>query len=110
VRAPFLLGIVEVIAIPCLTRFFGARLLHFGACATAKARHDEEGEKPGNFQAGECVFHFFLLSLKMAQRRNPRLSNEGAAYNTTPFQPSQGTENRDDPLENVDKPDTRQTS
>ena len=79
-RAPFLLGIVEVIAIPCLTRFFGARLLPFGACATAKARHDEEGEKPDNFQAGECVFHFFFLSLKMAQRRNPRLSNEGAAY------------------------------
>jgi hypothetical protein len=68
VDAPFLLGIIDVIAIPRLTRFFGARLLHFGACATAKARHDEEGEKAGNFQAVEkCVFHFFLVCPKIAQ-------------------------------------------
>src|ERR1700704_3166304 len=41
VRAPFLLGVIDVIAVPSLTRFFGTRLLHFGACAAAKACHEE---------------------------------------------------------------------
>ncbi len=59
VRAPFLLGIIDVIAIPRLTRFFGTRLLPLGACATPKARYNEEGEKTGDFAAGECVFHIF---------------------------------------------------
>jgi hypothetical protein len=62
VRSPFLLGIIDVIAIPRLTRFFGARLLHLGACATAKARDNEEGEKTDDFEAEVCVFHFFLVS------------------------------------------------
>jgi hypothetical protein len=74
VRAPFLLGIIDVIAIPRLARFFGARLLHLGACATAKARYNEDGEKTGDFEADVCVFHFFLVAQKMAQRGNSRFS------------------------------------
>jgi hypothetical protein len=69
VRAPFLLGITDVIAVPSLTLFFGTRFLHFGACAAAKACH-EDGKKADNFAAGEHVFHIFSRSPKMAQRRN----------------------------------------
>jgi hypothetical protein len=60
VRAPFLLGIIDVIAVPSLTLFFGTRLLRFGACAAAKACH-EENKRADNFQAGEYVFHIFLV-------------------------------------------------
>ena len=60
VRAPFLLGIIDVIAIPRLTLFFGARLLHLGACAAAKACR-EENKRADNFPAGEYVFHIFLV-------------------------------------------------
>jgi hypothetical protein len=64
VRAPFLLGIIDVIAVPSLTLFFGTRLLHFGACAAAKACH-EESKKADSFQAGEYVFHNFLRSFTL---------------------------------------------
>jgi hypothetical protein len=60
VRAPFLLGIIDVIAIPRLTLFFGARLMHFGACATAKGCR-EENKRAANFPAGEYVLHIFLV-------------------------------------------------
>ena len=60
VRAPFLLGIIDVIAIPRLTLFFGARLMHLGACAAAKACR-EENKRADNFPAGEYVFHIFLV-------------------------------------------------
>jgi hypothetical protein len=60
VLAPNLIGIIDVIAIPRLTLFFGTRLLHFGACAAAKTRH-EKSKSAANFQAGEYVFHIFLV-------------------------------------------------
>jgi hypothetical protein len=50
----------RVIAIPHLTLFFGARLLHFGAYAAAKACR-EENKRADNFPAGEYGFHFFLV-------------------------------------------------
>ncbi len=56
--APILIGIIDVIAIPRLTLFFGNRLLRFGACAAAKARH-EKSKRADNFQAGKYVFHIF---------------------------------------------------
>ena len=99
--APTLIDIIDVIAIPRLTLFFGTRLLHLSACAAAQARDNEEGEKAGDFEADVCVFHFFLIFQKMAQRRKPRLSNEGAANNTTSFNPAKERslkpENRDEP-------------
>ena len=49
---------IDVIAIPRLTLFVGTRLLHFGACAAAKACH-EKSKRADNFQAGEYVFHIF---------------------------------------------------
>ena len=58
--APNLIGIIDVIAIPRLTLFFGARLMHFGACAAAKACR-EKNKKADNFTAGEYVFHIFLV-------------------------------------------------
>jgi hypothetical protein len=61
VLAPNLIGIIDVIAIPRLTLFFGTRLLHFGACAAAKARH-EKSKRADNFQAGEYVFHIFFVA------------------------------------------------
>jgi hypothetical protein len=60
VLAPNLIGIIDVIAIPGFTLFFGTRLLHFGACAAAKACH-EKRKSPDNFQAGEYLFHIFLV-------------------------------------------------
>jgi hypothetical protein len=60
VLAPNFIGIIDVIAIPRLTLFFGTRLLHFGACAAAKTRH-EKSKSAANFQAGEYVFHIFLV-------------------------------------------------
>jgi hypothetical protein len=72
VRAPNLFGIIDVIAIPYLTLFFGARLLHFGASAAAKACH-EENKRGYNFQAREYVFHIFSFTTKMAQRRRNSL-------------------------------------
>jgi hypothetical protein len=60
VLAPNLIGIIDVIAIPRLTLFFGTRLLHFGACAAAKACH-EKSKMADNFQAAEYVFHIFLV-------------------------------------------------
>jgi hypothetical protein len=59
--APSLIGLIDVIAIPRLTVSFGTRLLHFGACTAAKARH-EESKRADNFQVGEYVFHIFLLT------------------------------------------------
>jgi hypothetical protein len=74
VLAPNLIGIVDVIAIPRLTFFFGTRLLNFGACAAAKACR-KETKKADNFQAGEYVLHIVLVPQKMAQRRrNSRFS------------------------------------
>jgi hypothetical protein len=61
VLAPNLIGIIDVIAIPRLTLFFGTRLMHFGACAAAKACH-EKSKKADNFQAGEYVFHIFFVA------------------------------------------------
>ena len=58
--APNLIHVIDVIAIPRLTLFFGTRLLHFGACAAAKACH-EKSKRADNFQAGEYVFHTFLV-------------------------------------------------
>jgi hypothetical protein len=60
VLAPNLIDMIDVIAIPRLTRFVGTRLLHFGACAAAKACH-EKSKRADNFQAGEYVFHIFLV-------------------------------------------------
>jgi hypothetical protein len=60
VRAPFLLGIIDVIAVPSLTLFFGTRLLHFGACAAAKACH-KESKNADYFPGGGHVFHIFLV-------------------------------------------------
>ena len=57
--APNLIDIIDVIAIQRLTLFFGTRLLHFGACAAAKACHDKS-KRADNFQAGEYVFHIFF--------------------------------------------------
>jgi len=59
--APNLIDIIDVIAIPRLTLFFGRRLLHFGACAAAKAQH-EKSKRADNFQAGEYVSHIFLVT------------------------------------------------
>jgi hypothetical protein len=61
VLAPNLIGIIDVIAIPRLTLFFGTRLLHFGACAAAKACH-EKSKRADNFQAGEYLFHIFFVA------------------------------------------------
>jgi hypothetical protein len=60
VLAPNPIGIIDVIAVPRLALFFGTRLLHFGACAAAKACH-EKSKRADNFQAGEYVFHIFLV-------------------------------------------------
>jgi hypothetical protein len=60
VLAPNLVGIIDVIAIPRLTLLFGTRLLHFGAFAAAKACH-EKSKRADNFQAGEYLFHIFLV-------------------------------------------------
>jgi hypothetical protein len=64
VLAPNLIGMIDVIAIPRLTRFFGTRLLHFGACAAAKACY-EKSKRADNFQAGEYVFHIFIVPDKL---------------------------------------------
>jgi hypothetical protein len=60
VLAPNLIHVIDVIAIPRLTLPFGTRLLHFGACAAAKACHNKS-KRADNFQAGEYVFHIFLV-------------------------------------------------
>jgi len=60
VLTPNPIGIIDVIAIPRLTLFFATRLLHFGACAAAKACH-EKSKRADNFQAGEYVFHIYLV-------------------------------------------------
>jgi hypothetical protein len=67
VRAPFLLGIIDVIAVPSLALFFGTRIVRLGACAAAKACY-EDRKKASNFAAGECVFHIFSCSQKMLPR------------------------------------------
>ena len=59
-RAPNPIDIVDVIAIPRLTLFFGRRLLPFGACAAAKVCH-EQSKRADNFQAGQYVFHALLI-------------------------------------------------
>ena len=58
--APALIEIIDVITIPGLTLFFGIRLLHFSACAAARAR-DEKSRGADDFQAGAYVFHIFLV-------------------------------------------------
>jgi hypothetical protein len=60
VLAPDLIGIIDVITIPGLTLFFGSRLLHFSACAAAKAC-DEKSSRDDDFQAGAYLFHIFLV-------------------------------------------------
>jgi hypothetical protein len=60
VLAPNLIGIIDVITIPGLTLFFGNRLLHFSACAAAKAC-DEKSSRDDAFQAGAYLFHIFLV-------------------------------------------------
>ena len=59
VRAPFFLGIIDVIAVPSLALFFGTRIVHLGACAAAKACH-EDSKKADNFAAGNDPFHMFF--------------------------------------------------
>jgi hypothetical protein len=73
VFAPNLIGIIDVIAIPRLALFFGTRLLHFGACAAAKAGH-EKSKRADNFQAGEYVFHIFLVPDALKALSVPRAS------------------------------------
>jgi hypothetical protein len=73
VFAPFPVDLIDVIAIRRLTLFFGIRLLRFGACAAAKACH-EESKKADDFQAGGYVFHIFPVPPKMAQRQAFRSS------------------------------------
>jgi hypothetical protein len=63
VRAPFLLGFIDIIAVPRLVFFFGARSVRWGACAAAKARQDRK--KADNFAAGNCVFYIFFHSQRM---------------------------------------------
>ena len=63
VRAPFLLGFIDVIAVSSLALFFGTRIVRWGACAAAKAC--QEGEKADNLAAGNCGFHIFSHSQKM---------------------------------------------
>ena len=58
--APFPIDIVDVIAIPRLTLFFGTRLLHIAARAAAKDCH-EHSKRADNFQAGEYVSHVFPI-------------------------------------------------
>jgi hypothetical protein len=67
VGAPFLLGIIDVIAVPSLAIFFGTRIVRWGACAAAKACH-EDSKKAGNFAASNWVFHIFSRSQKMLPR------------------------------------------
>jgi hypothetical protein len=77
VFAPFPVDLIDVIAIPRLTLlFFGIRLLRFGACAAAKACH-EESKNADDFQAGGYVFlcvSYLSRSPKMAQRQAFRSS------------------------------------
>ena len=75
VRAPFLLGIVDVIAVPSLTLFFGARLLHFGACAATKA-YQEENKRADYFQAAEYMVHY----LSRSPTRRSDTSREGQSF------------------------------
>jgi hypothetical protein len=63
VRAPFLLGIIDVIAVPSLALFFGTRIVRLGACAAAKAY--QYSKKTDNFAASNCGFHIFSHSQKM---------------------------------------------
>lgn len=58
-RAPFFLGIIDVIAVPSLALFFGTRIVRLGACAAAEACH-EDSKKAGNFAAGNGPFHMFF--------------------------------------------------
>ena len=51
---------VDVIAIPRLTLFFGIRLLDCAACAAAKTER-EKSKRADNFQAGEYVPHMLLV-------------------------------------------------
>jgi hypothetical protein len=60
VAAPNLIDIVDVIAIPRLTLFFGIRLLDCAACAAAKTER-EKSKRADNFQAGEYVPHMLLV-------------------------------------------------
>jgi len=66
VRAPFLLGIIDVIAVPSLALFFGSRIVRLGAGAAAKAGQDSK--KADNLAAGDCGFHIFFHSQKMLPR------------------------------------------
>ena len=63
VRAPFLLGIIDVIAVPSLALFFGTRIVRLGAGAAAKACQDSK--KADNLAAGNCGFRIFFHSQKM---------------------------------------------
>jgi hypothetical protein len=63
VRAPFLLGFIDVIAVTSLALFFGARIVRWGAGAAAKACQDRK--KANHFAAGNCVFYIFSHSQKM---------------------------------------------
>jgi hypothetical protein len=64
VRAPFFLGIIDVIAVPRLALFFGTQIVRWGAYAAAKA--DQDSKKADNFAAGNYVFHIFSHSQKDA--------------------------------------------
>jgi hypothetical protein len=78
VLAPVLIDVIDVITIPRLTLFFGTRLLRFGACAAAKARH-EKSKSADNFQAGEYVFHIFLIPDALISLPVPLPSSEAFA-------------------------------
>jgi hypothetical protein len=81
VLAPSLIRIIDVITIPRLTLFFGAGVLHLGACAAAKACR-QKSKRAYNFQFGEYVFHILLLpdaliSSRAIASENP-LSDNGS--------------------------------
>jgi hypothetical protein len=58
--APNRIDIIDVVAIPCFTLFFGRLLLDFGARAAAKAKY-EKSKRADNFKVGEYVSHIFLV-------------------------------------------------
>jgi len=92
VLAKNLIGMIDVIAIPRLTRSFGTRLLHFGACAAAKACH-EKSKRADNFQDGEHVFHIFLVP-DTPVRVRLSMQEQWAKYNQmTPYKLERNTSN-----------------
>ena len=63
VRAPFLLGVIDVIAVPSLALFFGTRIVRWGAGAAEQGGQDSK--KADDFATGNCGFHVFYHCQKM---------------------------------------------